>query len=142
MGFHLKSVVRFCPVFQSQIHCAWTQIRATDSNLTNLSIFFALFVHDFSRMNFFCKISDFFLFIDIKITFVLTVCKNIFSKLSASKLVQNHSFLAGIYNFAIVKSLKFFKKLGFIRQILQCLKNLLINLLCGIVISQTFSHWY
>ena len=140
MRFHFERTVFLCPIFKSQVHGAGTQVRTADSNLANLSEFFAFFVQYFSGMNFVRKIGDFFLFVDIELPFVCAVRHHVLSELTSCKVMENHSLFARVHDLAVIKSLEFFKKLRLVGQILQRLQNLFVHLFCPVIISQAFRH--
>ena len=141
ISLHFERTILFSPVFQSKIHSTRPQIRTTNTNLTNSSIFFTFFVQNFTRVNIVSKITDTLYFIQIKFTLVHTISHNIFTKLTTSKLMQNHTFFTSIDDFSVQQFLIFFNKLLFFRKFSKSFQNLLINLFCSIIISQISAHW-
>ena len=91
-------------------------------------------------MNFFSKFSDAFLFLYVEITFVYSVCHNIVSKLAAAEMMENHAFLPSVDYFAIVCCGEFLSKLSLGSKLFEDSQNFVVNLLCGVVVSETCSH--
>ena len=140
MRFHFESAVCLCPVFKRKVHCTRAKVRTADTNLADLCIFFTFFVYKFSAVHFICKIGDFFLLVQIKLALVYAVSNNVFSKLTACKLVKNHTLFTCVYDFTVIQRFKFFKELRFFCKFRKSLQDLLIHLFCSIIVRKTFCH--
>ena len=91
-------------------------------------------------MYFVCKISDAVLLLYIKSTFVHAVSVYCITKLSTCHMMKYQTFFTGIYNFTIVESFKFFCKLCLFCKFYECIKHIIINSFCCIIVRKSLSH--
>ena len=63
------------------------------------------------------------------------------SRLASAELMEDQALLADIDDCSVIKGFEFVKKLGFFRKVLEDSDNLVVNLLCGIIVGKTGTHW-
>ena len=86
------------------------------------------------------KLCDLLLFVQIELSLVHTIRNNRFSQLASGQMMQNHALLSGVCHRSVIEIGKFFRKLCFLRQPAEHLKDLRIHRSCRVIKGKAFCH--
>ena len=128
---HFQGVVLFCPVLQSDVEGAGTQVASADTDLYDCSELLVRRISDLAGMYFVCELGSFLLLAVIEFTLVDAVRDDVFAQLAAAELVEDQTLLAGIDHGSVQELFIFFDQLLLFCQLRENGERIVVNRLCG-----------
>ena len=138
--FHFQGVVLLCPVLQSDVEGAGTQIASADTDLHDGGEFLARRIGDLAGMYLVCELGGLLLLAIIEFALVDAVGDDVFAQLAAAELVEDQTLLTGVDHSAVQELFIFFDQLLLFCQLGENGERIVVNRLCGEIIFHSAGH--